>query len=215
MPKTSSSPSNAIPVTVKNDDFPRAQMLAAPDEILTDNGVRSQGSTDTLAIWNAKLPGRQAHRQPGVADMPIFDGRWRGKRLASRPSRFARGRGTGMVSGAFPLWRLTESRSGRKAALKRLNSRPGAIASCHRTPRNVWTTGGYTGHSCPPLRIRNSSVWFMRSCDALASSPARLKHQTGTKATLFLCELQAQAAARRARFTSKKSSISRKLTVGS
>ncbi len=37
--------------------FPRAQMLAATDEILTDNGVRSQGSPDTLAIWNAK-PGK-------------------------------------------------------------------------------------------------------------------------------------------------------------
>jgi S1-C subfamily serine protease len=34
--------------------FPRAQMLAATDEILTDNGVRSQGSPDTLAIWSAK-----------------------------------------------------------------------------------------------------------------------------------------------------------------
>ena len=34
--------------------FPRAQMLAATDDILTDNGVRSQGSADTLAIWNAK-----------------------------------------------------------------------------------------------------------------------------------------------------------------
>ena len=34
--------------------FPRVQMLAATDEILTDNGVRSQGSPDTLAIWNAK-----------------------------------------------------------------------------------------------------------------------------------------------------------------
>ena len=34
--------------------FPRAEMLAATDEILTDNGVRSQGSADTLAIWNAK-----------------------------------------------------------------------------------------------------------------------------------------------------------------
>jgi hypothetical protein len=34
--------------------FPRADMLAATDEILTDNGVRSQGSSDTLAIWNAK-----------------------------------------------------------------------------------------------------------------------------------------------------------------
>ena len=34
--------------------FPRKQMLAATDEILTDNGVRSQGSPDTLAIWNVK-----------------------------------------------------------------------------------------------------------------------------------------------------------------
>jgi S1-C subfamily serine protease len=34
--------------------FPRADMTAATDEILTDNGVRSQGSPDTLAIWNAK-----------------------------------------------------------------------------------------------------------------------------------------------------------------
>ena len=29
-------------------------MLAATDEILTDNGVRSQGSPDTLAVWNRK-----------------------------------------------------------------------------------------------------------------------------------------------------------------
>jgi hypothetical protein len=34
--------------------FPRAEMLAATDEILTDNGIRSQGSPDTLAIWNAR-----------------------------------------------------------------------------------------------------------------------------------------------------------------
>jgi len=34
--------------------FPRREMLAATDEILSDNGVRSQGSPDTLAIWNAK-----------------------------------------------------------------------------------------------------------------------------------------------------------------
>jgi S1-C subfamily serine protease len=34
--------------------FPRALTLAATDEILTDNGVRSQGSPDTLTIWNAK-----------------------------------------------------------------------------------------------------------------------------------------------------------------
>jgi len=34
--------------------FPRAEMLAATDDILTDNGIRSQGSPDTMAIWNAK-----------------------------------------------------------------------------------------------------------------------------------------------------------------
>lgn len=34
--------------------FPRADMLAATEEILTDNGVRSQGSPDTLTIWSAK-----------------------------------------------------------------------------------------------------------------------------------------------------------------
>lgn len=34
--------------------FPRAQMLAATDDILTDNGVRSQGSEDMLKIWNER-----------------------------------------------------------------------------------------------------------------------------------------------------------------
>jgi len=34
--------------------FPRADMLAATDEILTDNGIRTQGSPDALAVWNAK-----------------------------------------------------------------------------------------------------------------------------------------------------------------
>ena len=34
--------------------FPRAEMVAATDDILSDNGIRSQGSPDTLAIWNAK-----------------------------------------------------------------------------------------------------------------------------------------------------------------
>ena len=36
--------------------FSRAEMLAATDEILNDNGVRSQGSPDMLAIWNLKGP---------------------------------------------------------------------------------------------------------------------------------------------------------------
>jgi S1-C subfamily serine protease len=34
--------------------FPRKEMVAATDEILTDNGVRAQGSADTLAVWNGK-----------------------------------------------------------------------------------------------------------------------------------------------------------------
>jgi S1-C subfamily serine protease len=34
--------------------FPRRQMVAATDAILTDNGVLLQGSPDTLAIWKAK-----------------------------------------------------------------------------------------------------------------------------------------------------------------
>jgi S1-C subfamily serine protease len=36
--------------------FPRAQMVAATEEILTDNAVRSQGSPNLLSIWNAKAP---------------------------------------------------------------------------------------------------------------------------------------------------------------
>jgi len=31
--------------------FPRKQMLTATEEILTDNGIRSQGSPDALAVW--------------------------------------------------------------------------------------------------------------------------------------------------------------------
>lgn len=34
--------------------FPRAQTVAATDDILTDNGVRAQGTPDTLAVWTAK-----------------------------------------------------------------------------------------------------------------------------------------------------------------
>jgi S1-C subfamily serine protease len=33
--------------------FPRKEMIDATDGILTDNGVRSQGSPDMMAIWNA------------------------------------------------------------------------------------------------------------------------------------------------------------------
>ena len=34
--------------------FPRAAMVAATDEILNDNGIRAQGSPDTMAVWQAK-----------------------------------------------------------------------------------------------------------------------------------------------------------------
>jgi S1-C subfamily serine protease len=34
--------------------FPREEMVAATDEILTDNGVRNQGTPDTMAVWHAK-----------------------------------------------------------------------------------------------------------------------------------------------------------------
>ena len=34
--------------------LPRKEMLAATDEILTDNGIRSQGSKDMMDVWNAK-----------------------------------------------------------------------------------------------------------------------------------------------------------------
>ena len=34
--------------------FPRQELLAATEEILSDNGLRSQGSPDMLALWNAK-----------------------------------------------------------------------------------------------------------------------------------------------------------------
>ncbi len=34
--------------------FPRKEMVAATEEILNDNGVRAQGSPDTLAIWNTQ-----------------------------------------------------------------------------------------------------------------------------------------------------------------
>ncbi len=33
--------------------FPRADMMAATEDILNDNGVRAQGSPDTLAVWKA------------------------------------------------------------------------------------------------------------------------------------------------------------------
>jgi S1-C subfamily serine protease len=35
--------------------FPRAQMVAATEGILTDNGVRAQGSTDMLAVWQGPV----------------------------------------------------------------------------------------------------------------------------------------------------------------
>ncbi|HWA87821.1 MAG TPA: trypsin-like peptidase domain-containing protein [Opitutus sp.] len=34
--------------------FPRKETLAATDDILSDNGIRAQGSPDTLAVWNVQ-----------------------------------------------------------------------------------------------------------------------------------------------------------------
>jgi len=34
--------------------FSRTEMIAATDGILSDNNIRSQGSADTMAVWNAK-----------------------------------------------------------------------------------------------------------------------------------------------------------------
>ena len=34
--------------------FSRPAIVAATEEILTDNGIRAQGSPDTLAVWQAK-----------------------------------------------------------------------------------------------------------------------------------------------------------------
>jgi hypothetical protein len=34
--------------------FRRTEILAATEEIMTDNGIRTQGSADSLTIWNAK-----------------------------------------------------------------------------------------------------------------------------------------------------------------
>jgi len=34
--------------------FPREAMIAATDGILSDNGVRRQGSADVMAVWNGK-----------------------------------------------------------------------------------------------------------------------------------------------------------------
>ena len=35
--------------------FPRKEMVDATEEILTDNGVRAQGSPDMMEVWQAKV----------------------------------------------------------------------------------------------------------------------------------------------------------------
>ena len=34
--------------------FPRAQLVSATEAILTDNGVRAQGSPDMMKVWEGK-----------------------------------------------------------------------------------------------------------------------------------------------------------------
>ena len=38
--------------------LPRAEAQQATEEILSDNGVRAQGSADTLAVWNTRAPAK-------------------------------------------------------------------------------------------------------------------------------------------------------------
>ncbi|MFT3782168.1 MAG: trypsin-like peptidase domain-containing protein [Nibricoccus sp.] len=40
--------------------FPRAELLASTEEILTDNGIRALGSSDVVAAWEKADPGPQA-----------------------------------------------------------------------------------------------------------------------------------------------------------
>jgi hypothetical protein len=57
--------------------------------------------------------------------------------------------GAGMVSERFPLWRLTESRSGRKAALKRLNSRRRRDCLMSPNPAKRLDYGAFTATLAP------------------------------------------------------------------
>ena len=41
--------------------FVRKELLAATDDILNDNGIRSQGTPDTMAVWNAKADKPAGH----------------------------------------------------------------------------------------------------------------------------------------------------------
>jgi hypothetical protein len=34
--------------------FPRAQLVSSTEAILTDNGVRAQGSPDMMKVWEGK-----------------------------------------------------------------------------------------------------------------------------------------------------------------
>jgi hypothetical protein len=44
--------------------LPRAETMAATEEILTDNGVRAQGSLDVLKVWEAKKPAVTVSAEP-------------------------------------------------------------------------------------------------------------------------------------------------------
>lgn len=46
--------------------FPRQDCISATDDILTDNGVRAQGSTDTLALWSAHSAAAKSTATPAM-----------------------------------------------------------------------------------------------------------------------------------------------------
>ena len=60
-----------MPAAAKRWCFRGAAIVAATDEILTDNGVRAQGSPDMMAVWQAK-PWRSS--QVGVDQFRHFAG---------------------------------------------------------------------------------------------------------------------------------------------
>jgi hypothetical protein len=39
----------------ENIVLPRKELLAATDEVLNDNGIRSPGSKDMMEVWNSKV----------------------------------------------------------------------------------------------------------------------------------------------------------------
>ena len=70
--------------------FSRPAIVAATDDILTDNGVRAQGSPDMLAVWQAKAgtrtrsQSRSSSRRPAPTLRAHRRASWAGRPRANR-----------------------------------------------------------------------------------------------------------------------------------